>query len=100
MGLKSGEAERFQFGRQQEDIGDAEIVGDVCLFSDKCCVFLHAELLGTIVNRRAFRTVADHDQFCIGACRTNLREDLDAIIGAFYLTEIRNVDEETLAIWS
>ena len=35
LGLESGKAERFQFGRQEKNVGNAKVIGDVCLFADK-----------------------------------------------------------------
>ena len=35
LSFECREAERFQFRRQQKYVGDAQIIGDICLFADE-----------------------------------------------------------------
>ena len=80
LGLERRKAEGFQLGRQQEHIGNAEVIGDVRLFADKYDIVVHAELLRPVSDGRTLRAVADHHEPGIRIRRSlNLREDLDAV---------------------
>src|SRR5260370_15439183 len=98
-GLEGGEAEGFELGREEKEIGGGELFVDGILFAEKENVFLETALADEVFGGAAVGAVADEDELG-GHFGPDNCENFDGIGEALDGTEIREVHEDGFAVGS